>query len=75
MVRSRQPEKGRQHSRNMESIQKAALSGDVAVDVHHSSPNEERTTSQETPGTVLMVTCFLGIFVSYFVYGLLQEKM
>ena len=26
-------------------------------------------------GTVLLVSCFLGIFVSYFVYGLLQEKM
>lgn len=26
-------------------------------------------------GAKLLVICFLGIFVSYFVYGLLQEKM
>ena len=25
--------------------------------------------------TLLLLGCFLGIFVSYFVYGLLQEKM
>ena len=24
---------------------------------------------------LLLLSCFLGIFVSYFVYGLLQEKM
>lgn len=27
------------------------------------------------PSGRLAVTCFLGIFVSYFIYGLLQEKM
>ena len=26
-------------------------------------------------GTKKLIICFLGIFVSYFVYGLLQEKM
>ena len=30
---------------------------------------------KQHPSSRLVVTCFLGIFVSYFIYGLLQEKM
>ena len=34
---------------------------------------EEQTNT--TGSTVLLLTCFLGIFCSYLVYGLLQESM
>ena len=38
-----------------------------------SSGQEDMEEHRPTPR--LVATCFLGIFVSYFIYGLLQEKM
>ena len=73
MVRSRHVEKTGHRSRTMEEIQKAALSGQE-VDTHTSRTREEKAQDGGS-STMLMVSCFLGIFISYFIYGLLQEKM
>ena len=44
------------------------------------SPEEVRESSREMDGASsgsgrVAIYCFLGIFISYFVYGILQEKM
>ncbi len=35
----------------------------------------EEAMKKKKGGTRLIVVCFVGIFVSYFIYGLVQEKM
>ena len=42
-----------------------------------SSPQEvsKDSSKMKRGGGKVAVSCFLGIFISYFVYGLLQEKM
>lgn len=37
--------------------------------------DEKQPSQMKSGGGKVAVLCFLGIFVSYFVYGLLQEKM
>ena len=39
------------------------------------SGSSEKQLSQMKTGGRVAIFCFLGIFISYFVYGLLQEKM
>ncbi len=39
------------------------------------TPGGEETMRKKKAGSKLLVVCFLGIFVSYFIYGLVQEKM
>lgn len=35
----------------------------------------EEAVRKKGGGTRLIIVCFVGIFVSYFIYGLVQEKM
>ena len=63
------------HARRMEDIQKAVLAGEDVESPGSKSREERNIHSHETGGTLLIISCFLGIFISYFVYGLLQEKM
>lgn len=53
-----------------------------AEDTKSSSSSEVEESSREMDGATsgargrkVAVYCFLGIFISYFVYGILQEKM
>lgn len=65
------------HSRHMEDIQKAVLAGEQ-LESPPVWPKDDKINdlhSKERGGPLMMLICFLGIFVSYFVYGLLQEKM
>ena len=36
---------------------------------------DKRTTMESGGSSWLLLSCFLGIFISYFIYGLLQERM
>lgn len=63
------------HSRRMEDIQKAVLAGEQLENAPVRPKDDKNVHNQEHGGSMLMIACFLGIFVSYFVYGLLQEKM
>lgn len=45
----------------------------IAIDVR-SSPSDENMTGYVTNKRKLAV-CFLGVFISYFYYGVVQEKM
>lgn len=36
---------------------------------------DKRTKMEAGGSSWLLLTCFLGIFFSYFIYGLLQERM
>jgi len=64
----------RQRHKGMEESQKEALA-ESHFEQRPTSPQERSNESNESGGTFLLVSCFLGIFVSYFIYGLLQEKM
>lgn len=44
----------------------------ISVDLEAGS---SRTMAPYVTNTKKLAVCFLGVFVSYFVYGLLQEKM
>ena len=39
------------------------------------SSGDQEKMEERRPTPRLVAICFLGIFVSYFIYGLLQEKM
>ena len=54
----------------VQSVSREAESGSEKAKLGTTEGMEERH-----PSGRLAVTCFLGIFVSYFIYGLLQEKM
>ena len=36
---------------------------------------KEMPTAKKEPGYAKLAVCFAGIFISYFIYGILQEKM
>ena len=36
---------------------------------------EAMAQAKKEPGYMKLAICFAGIFVSYFIYGILQEKM
>lgn len=40
----------------------------------HKASSDSTMQGKQSSGKMALV-CFLGIFVSYFIYGLLQEKM
>lgn len=63
------------HSRRMEDIQKAVLAGEQLENAPARPKGDKNVHIQEHGGPTLMLACFLGIFVSYFIYGLLQERM
>ena len=44
----------------------------ISVDLEAGS---SRNMAPYVTNTKKLAVCFLGVFVSYFVYGLLQEKM
>ena len=53
---------------------KQPLVGQALAKGESSSSGEYRMEDKPAGGKLALV-CFLGIFVSYFIYGLLQEKM
>lgn len=58
--------------KNRSSIMRGAQQSSPVPEVEKTSDEMEKTDRNNRK---MAVICFLGIFVSYFIYGLLQEKM
>lgn len=67
---------GQLRSRSREEVETQAMSESQQRLAHSDhKASSDGTMPGKQGGGKMALCCFLGIFVSYFIYGLLQEKM